>query len=132
MIVVILLPFLVNIMFVLLSSITFTPSFLFMHLACQLISFYVFSKQYDLFVGQVAASTLMAVCQRIGPDLTALHVLPQLKELFDELAFSQETASGSSSFCRSLNISKSKVDGEAQIESRMDLVWVLVIFIIPF
>ncbi|KDP27993.1 hypothetical protein JCGZ_19073 [Jatropha curcas] len=74
---------------------------------------------------QVAATTLMAVCQRIGPELTALHVLPQLKELFDELAFSQEAANGSSSFGRNSRISKSKVDGEARIGSRMDLVLLL-------
>lgn len=78
------------------------------------------------FIIQVAASTLMAICQRIGPDLTALHVLPRLKELFDELAFSQETPSGSGSLGRSWKIPKPKADGEAQIESRMDLVWVLV------
>lgn len=86
--------------------------------------FYVFIKQRNLFC-QVAAMTLMVVCQRIGPELTALHVLPQLKELFDELAFSQETGNVSGSFGRNLRISKAKVDGEAQIESRMDLVWVL-------
>ncbi len=74
----------------------------------------------------------MAVCQRVGPELTALHVLPQLKELFDELAFSQETANGSGTFVRNLRISKAKVDGEAQIESRMDLVWVLLISIMAF
>ncbi|KAK9287648.1 hypothetical protein L1049_016085 [Liquidambar formosana] len=73
---------------------------------------------------QVAATTLISVCERIGPDLTALHVLPQLKELFDELAFSQETANGSGSLGRNLKISKPKVD-EAQIESRMDLVLLL-------
>ncbi|XP_021595628.1 protein GFS12 isoform X2 [Manihot esculenta] len=79
----------------------------------------------DMSVLQVAAMTLMAVCQRIGPELTALHVLPQLKELFDELAFSQETGNVSGSFGRNLRISKAKVDGEAQIESRMDLVLLL-------
>jgi WD repeat-containing protein 81 len=51
-----------------------------------------------------------------------LHVLPQLKELFDELAFSQEALTGSGSFGQNLKISKSKVDGEVQIGSRMDLV----------
>lgn len=68
----------------------------------------------------------MAICQRIGPELTALHVLPRLKELFDELAFSQESSNGSGSLSRSLKVPKPKVDGESQIESRMDLVWVLV------
>ena len=68
----------------------------------------------------------MAICQWIGPELTALHVLPQLKELFDELAFSQESFNGSGSPGKSLKVSKSKVNGEFQIESRMDLVWVII------
>ncbi|CAK7326256.1 unnamed protein product [Dovyalis caffra] len=76
----------------------------------------------EISVLQVAATTLIAICERIGPDLTALHVLPQLKELFDELAFSHETLTGSGSLGRNFKISKSKVDGEAQIGSRMDLV----------
>ncbi|OVA13544.1 BEACH domain [Macleaya cordata] len=79
----------------------------------------------DLPVLQVAATTLIEVCQRIGADLTTLHVLPQLKELFDELAFSQETTSGFSSLGRSLKVSKSKIDEDAQMESRMDLVLLL-------
>ncbi|KAJ6324759.1 hypothetical protein OIU76_011952 [Salix suchowensis] len=79
----------------------------------------------EISVVQVAANALIAACQRIGPDLTALHVLPQLKELFDELAFSQEAPAGSGSFGRNLKISRSKVDGEAQIGSRMDLVLLL-------
>ncbi|XP_038721856.1 protein GFS12 isoform X2 [Tripterygium wilfordii] len=79
-------------------------------------------KSLEVQVLQVAATTLMAVCHRIGADLTALHVMPRLKELFDELAFSQETSYGSGSFGRSSNISPSTIEGEAQIESRMDLV----------
>ncbi|KAJ6720889.1 hypothetical protein OIU85_024034 [Salix viminalis] len=79
----------------------------------------------EISVLQVAANTLIAACQRIGPDLTALHVLPQLKELFDELAFSQEAPARSGSFGQNLKISRSKVDGEAQIGSRMDLVLLL-------
>lgn len=63
----------------------------------------------------------MAVSQRIGSELTAVHVLPQLKELFDELAFSQETAH-KSSFRRSSKVPESNDHEEAQIESRMDLV----------
>jgi WD repeat-containing protein 81 len=93
----------------------------FMSLSCQLISFKMLNNAICVF-GQVAATTLMAVCQQIGPDLTALHVLPQLKELFDELAFSQEIAEGSASPVRSLKVSKPKIDGEVQIESRIDLV----------
>ncbi|XP_031256379.1 protein GFS12 [Pistacia vera] len=79
----------------------------------------------EITVLQVAATSLMTICQRIGPELTALHVLPRLKELFDELAFSQETANSSGSLGRSLKIPKTKVDGESQIESRMDLVLLL-------
>lgn len=58
--------------------------------------------------------------------MTELHVLPHLKELFDELAFSQENSDESGSLGRSLKVPKPKVDGESKIESRMDLVWVLV------
>lgn len=72
---------------------------------------------------QVVATSLIAVCQQIGPDLTALHVLPKLKELFNELAFSQETPS-SGSFGGNLKVGKTKMD-EFQIESRMDLVCLL-------
>eukprot|EP00257_Ricinus_communis_P016496 XP_015574682.1 protein GFS12 [Ricinus communis] len=60
---------------------------------------------------QVAATTLMSVCQQIGPELTASHVLPQLKELFDELAFSQETSSDFGFLRKNLRTSKSKVEG---------------------
>eukprot|EP00261_Vitis_vinifera_P034416 XP_019075659.1 PREDICTED: protein GFS12 isoform X2 [Vitis vinifera] len=74
---------------------------------------------------EVAANYLIALCQRIGPDLTAFHVLPKLKELFDELAFSQETANGSGSLGRALKFAKSKVDEEAHMGSRMDLVLLL-------
>ncbi|KAM1086438.1 protein GFS12 [Malus sylvestris] len=74
---------------------------------------------------QVAATTLMAVCERIGPDLTALHVLPQLKELFDELAFSPRKANASTSFGRRLKSSKPIIDGGGLIESRMDLALLL-------
>ncbi|KAF5947180.1 hypothetical protein HYC85_013137 [Camellia sinensis] len=50
----------------------------------------------------VTATSLIAICDRIGPNLTALHVLPKLKEPFDELAFSQETSITSGSLKRSL------------------------------
>ncbi|XP_062111026.1 protein GFS12 [Humulus lupulus] len=77
----------------------------------------------EIGVLQVAATTLISICQQIGPELTALHILPQLKELFDELAFSQETIS--SSLARNFKVSKQKIEGEAQIDSRMDLVLLL-------
>ncbi|XP_059632013.1 protein GFS12 isoform X2 [Cornus florida] len=79
----------------------------------------------EISVLQVAATSLIAVCQQIGPNLTALHVLPKLKDLFDELAFSQETADISGSLSRSLKVSKPKSDEEDHIESRMDLVFLL-------
>lgn len=73
---------------------------------------------------QAAAATLITVCQQIGPDLTALHVVPHLKELFDELAFSQELSSLPASIGKNYDISNTKSDKETQIESRVDLVWV--------
>lgn len=94
-----------------------------MNLSSQLISLKVSNGAVFPLFGQVAATTLMAVCQRIGPDLTALHVLPQLKELFDELAFSREISQGPAPLVRrNSKVSKPKIDGVAQIESRMDLV----------
>ncbi|KAK2969647.1 hypothetical protein RJ640_025824, partial [Escallonia rubra] len=71
----------------------------------------------------VAASSLIGICQQIGPDLTALHVLPKLKELLDELAFSQETSNGFGFLGGSFNMSMK--NEEDQIESRMDLVLLL-------
>ncbi|KAG5557112.1 hypothetical protein RHGRI_007397 [Rhododendron griersonianum] len=52
-------------------------------------------------IHEVAATSLIAICERFDPDLTALHVLPKLKELFDELVFSQETRIASGSLERS-------------------------------
>lgn len=63
----------------------------------------------------------MSICQRIGAELTACHVLPKLKELFDELAFSHEIFSRPGSGGRSLKVDRSRV-GDTQIERRMDLV----------
>ncbi|XP_054822309.1 protein GFS12 isoform X2 [Prosopis cineraria] len=82
-------------------------------------------KYMEIAVLQVAATTLFAICQRIGQDLTVLHILPKLKELFDELAFSKEVAKGSATAGRSLKIANLKIGGELQIESRMDLVLLL-------
>ncbi|KAF9619917.1 hypothetical protein IFM89_010228, partial [Coptis chinensis] len=79
---------------------------------------------WSIFCCQVAATTLIELCHRIGPDLTTLHVLPQLKELFDELAFSKETTNRSNPFGRNLKFAKSKLD-TVQVESRMDLVLLL-------
>lgn len=71
---------------------------------------------------QIAASTLFGICQRIGADLTALHIVPKLKELFDELAFSQEVSKGSTTLGKNLKASKIKFGGDLHIESRVDLV----------
>ncbi|XP_022138854.1 protein GFS12 isoform X2 [Momordica charantia] len=82
-------------------------------------------KNLDVSVLQVAASSLMTVCQIIGPDMTALHLIPQLRELFDELAFSQEAAYRSTSLGRNMKISQSSIDGDVPNEGRMDLVLIL-------
>ncbi|KAL6008771.1 hypothetical protein ACLOJK_021997 [Asimina triloba] len=79
-------------------------------------------RHLDLHVLQVAGTTLISICRKIGPDLSALHVLPQLKVLFDELAFSQEITTDSGSLGRNLKFPISRVDEETHIESRMDLV----------
>lgn len=71
--------------------------------------------------GQVAAIALVGLCQRIGPEYTYMYILPNLKELFAELAFSQITF-GPTPSGRSLKISKLKLDDDVKIESRMDLV----------
>lgn len=82
-----------------------------------------FSTTWIFSVDQTASTTLTAICQRIGPELTALHVLPQLKELFDELAFSRETSSEFSSLGKSMKLCKPEVvEHDTQIESRLDLV----------
>ncbi|XP_021756984.1 protein GFS12-like isoform X2 [Chenopodium quinoa] len=83
----------------------------------------------ELPVLQAAAATLITICQQIGPDLTALHIIPQLKELFDELAFSRESSSSPLSLGKSYKISKHSSDKEAEIESRMDLALLLYPFL---
>jgi hypothetical protein len=40
----------------------------------------------------VAATALIDLCQPIGPENTSIYVLPQLKELFAELAFSHDSS----------------------------------------
>lgn len=79
----------------------------------------------ELPVLQIAATSLVAICEQIGPDFTALHVLPKLKGLFDELAFSQEISLASVSLDRSLSISRPVIDEEGQMESHMNLVVLL-------
>lgn len=70
------------------------------------------------------ANKLIAVCEQIGPELTGMHVLPRLKDLFNELAFCQGNTSSSSLLGGTLKEHRSKMDEEYCIESRMDLVWV--------
>ncbi|XP_010672618.2 protein GFS12 isoform X2 [Beta vulgaris subsp. vulgaris] len=82
-------------------------------------------SNFELPVLQAAAATLITVCQQIGPDLTAVHVVPQLKELFDDLAFSQDSSSIPGFLGKSYRTSKLRPAEEAQIESRMDLVSLL-------
>ncbi|KAL2324447.1 hypothetical protein Fmac_023505 [Flemingia macrophylla] len=82
-------------------------------------------KHMEIAVLQFAATALFGICQRIGADLTVLHILPKLKELFDELAFSQEISKGSTTVGRNLKVGKIKIGGDFHIESRMDLVLVL-------
>ncbi|XP_017218771.1 protein GFS12 isoform X1 [Daucus carota subsp. sativus] len=73
---------------------------------------------------QAAARSLIAVCHQIGPNLTALQVLPKLKDLFSELAFSQEASASSASSGGRVKDCKKKTD-EVPIDSRMDLVLLL-------
>lgn len=83
---------------------------------------------------QHTVKALLAICQHIGPDHTAVHVLPQLKPLLDELAFSQEVNSllgdtsnhDNSSRTPGLHISgNSEVDEETHADSRIDVVFFL-------
>ncbi|OIS96433.1 PREDICTED: protein GFS12 isoform X2 [Nicotiana attenuata] len=71
-----------------------------------------------------AARNLLALCRQIGSDLTALHVLPKLRKLFDELAFSQEKA-GHSSIQGGIRGPTTKGEDENKITSRLDLVMLL-------
>ncbi|KAI3459173.1 hypothetical protein Pfo_015836 [Paulownia fortunei] len=74
---------------------------------------------------QNAAKSLIRVSQQIGPDSTALHVLPKLKELFSEFAFSQKKKIYSVSLVGSMVGPTMKVSEEDSIESRMDLALLL-------
>lgn len=83
---------------------------------------------------QHTVKALLAICQHIGPDHTAVHVLPQLKPLLDELAFSQKVNSllgdtsnhDNSSRTPGLHISgNSEMDEETHADSRIDVVFFL-------
>ncbi|XP_060173979.1 protein GFS12 isoform X2 [Lycium barbarum] len=72
-----------------------------------------------------AVRNLLALCQQIGSDLTVLHVLPKLKQLLDELAFSQEKAGHSNIQGGSLRGPHTEGEEENKITSRSDLVMLL-------
>ncbi|KAG2588470.1 hypothetical protein PVAP13_5NG345700 [Panicum virgatum] len=78
----------------------------------------------DLRVIQVAATALADLCRRIGPDNTSIYVLPQLKELFAELAFSHESSS-LSLLTKGLKTSEGNKSESITMESRIDLVFLL-------
>ncbi|GER36996.1 protein serine/threonine kinase [Striga asiatica] len=82
-------------------------------------------KDMGFLVLQNAAKGLIRVCQQIGPDSTALHVLPKLKELFYELAFTQKENSQSVYLIGSVVEPRANVREEDCCESRMDLVLLL-------
>ncbi|KAH0860523.1 hypothetical protein HID58_088784, partial [Brassica napus] len=82
-------------------------------------------KNLELRVLQFAAISLMSICQRIGQELTALHVLPQLKELFDEFAFSEKSTDVSDSLNWKIRTTEKNSHPESPIKSRMDLVLLL-------
>nr|XP_027120938.1 protein GFS12-like [Coffea arabica] len=74
---------------------------------------------------QVAASKLVAACEQIGLEFTELHVLPKLKELFDELAFSRENPSISGISGGTIRGPRITIDEQECIGNRMDLVFLL-------
>lgn len=77
--------------------------------------------QLDLSVIQAVASALITISQRIGSESTASYILPQLKLIFDELAFSQPTTSLSGSSGKISKISASKSEEKFEIRSRMEV-----------
>ncbi|XP_040378443.1 protein GFS12 isoform X2 [Oryza brachyantha] len=82
----------------------------------------------NLRVIQVAASALVDLCQRIGPANTAIYVLPHLKELFAELAFSHES-SGLSAPAKGLKLFDGNKTEPTKMESRIDLMFLLYPFL---
>lgn len=79
------------------------------------------NDNYD-FICQNAAKSLIRVCQHIGPDPTAMLVLPKLQDLFNEFAFSQKKNTYSINLVGNTVGPKVKVSEEDFTESRMDLV----------
>ncbi|GFP81243.1 pentatricopeptide repeat-containing protein at3g06430 chloroplastic [Phtheirospermum japonicum] len=82
-------------------------------------------KDMGILVLQNAAKSLVRVCQQIGPDSTALHVLPKLKELFYELAFSQKENNYSVDLVGNLVGLRTNVREDDCAGSRMDLALLL-------
>lgn len=54
-----------------------------------------FSLIFANFGWQCAARALLLVCDFVGAEATVMHVLPQLKQLFDGLAFAGKLEGGS-------------------------------------
>lgn len=78
-----------------------------------------------LYASQATASALIAVSQRIGAESTASFIMPQLKVIFDALAFSQPTTLEAGTSGRSSKILASKSEEKFLIGSRIGLVCVL-------
>lgn len=68
----------------------------------------------------MAATALIDLCQRIGPENTFIYVLPQLKELFAELAFSHDS-SGLNHPTKGFKSSDGNKSEPIKVESRIDL-----------
>ncbi|XP_051129702.1 protein GFS12 isoform X2 [Andrographis paniculata] len=81
-------------------------------------------KDIGICLLQKAAKSLVRVCQQIGPDSTVFYVLPKLKELFDEIAFSQKN-SDSVDLVGGLLKTKLNAVEEDSIVNRMDLALLL-------
>uniref|UniRef100_A0A0D9V0C3 BEACH domain-containing protein n=1 Tax=Leersia perrieri TaxID=77586 RepID=A0A0D9V0C3_9ORYZ len=77
---------------------------------------------------QVAASALVDLCKRVGPENTAIYVLPHLKELFAELAFSHES-SGPTVPSKGLKFFDGNGTEPTKMESRIDLMFLLYPFL---
>jgi WD repeat-containing protein 81 len=75
----------------------------------------------DLHVIQVAATAFLDLCLQIGPDNTVKYVLPHLRELFAELAFSHNSSDVSLP-TKGFKISEGNKIEPIKLESRIDLV----------
>jgi WD repeat-containing protein 81 len=82
----------------------------------------------DLHVIQVAATAFLDLCLQIGPDNTVKYVLPHLRELFAELAFSHNSSDVSLP-TKGFKISEGNKIEPIKLESRIDLVFLLYPFL---